>query len=295
MFSGQKKVKWILVFLLLFANFLVWQSVNGDRSRDFFTLAVLDVGQGDSIFIEDTAGHQILVDGGPDQSVLAELPKLMSVFDRSIDLLVLTHPHADHLTGLVEILKRYRVSGVLEAGAIYDSAIYDEWHRLLKEKNIPVVVARRGERVILADNSRLEVLAPSVSWQDRGAKNIHDSMVVTRLIVASSSVALLTGDMESDLEDRLLSDGTNLSAQILKVGHHGSKTSTGGSFLRAVAPKFAVISVARENRYGHPHPQTLGVLQNFGVEILRTDELGTITFRIDKSAGVVFLERGRFE
>lgn len=179
MSSRKRKIKWSLILFLLFFNFLVWQSVNENKSRDFLALAVLDVGQGESIFIEDASRHQILIDGGPDQSVLAELPKLMSVTDRSIDLLILTHPHADHLAGLVEIIKRYQVKSVMESGVIYDSATYGEWHRLLKEKKIPVIVARQGGRIILSDDSRLEVLAPRSNWQNRHAKKLHDSMVVT--------------------------------------------------------------------------------------------------------------------
>lgn len=113
------------------------------------------------------------------------------------------------------------------------------------------------------------------------------------MIVASSSIALLTGDMEDDLENSLLLNGSNLSAQILKVGHHGSKTSTTGDFLRAVAPKFAVISVAQENRHGHPQTQTPEVLQNFGTEILQTNKWGTILFRIGKSTSIVSLDTSR--
>ena len=278
MFFTKTKIKWVIIFSLVLANIFVYFYFSSSNSRDYLTLAVLDIGQGDAILIEDKAGHQILIDGGPDQKILAELPKFMSVSDRSLDLLILSHPHADHLVGLVEILKRYEVAGVLEAGAVYDSAIYREWHRLLQEKNIPIILARRGEKIRLAD-AELDILAPFENWSGRSAKEIHDSMVVAQLLVASSSVAILTGDMEQDLEQRLLASEGNLQAKILKIGHHGSKTSSSENFVKKVAPEYAVISVAKKNRYGHPYPATLELLKKLGLEVLQTSEEGSIVFR----------------
>ncbi len=274
----RTRIKWGIILILFLANIFVWFNFSSFNSRDYLTLAVLDIGQGDAIFIEDKAGHQILIDGGPDQKILAELPKFMSVSDRSLDLLILSHPHADHLVGLVEILKRYQVAGVLEAGAVYDSAIYREWHRLLAEKKIPIILARRGERIRLAD-AELEILAPFENWRGRSSKEVHDSMVVARLLVASTSVAILTGDMEQDLEQRLLASEGNLQAKILKIGHHGSKTSSSENFVKKVAPEYAVISVAKKNRYGHPYPATLKMLENLNLEVLQTSEEGAIVFR----------------
>lgn len=296
------KIKWAIVLILFLANIFVWRAVFLAENGGALTLAVLDIGQGDAIFIQDSVGHQILIDGGPDQKILARLPALMPVSDRSLDLLIVSHPHADHIAGLVEILNRYEVSAVMEAGAVYSSAIYAEWHRLLGEKNIPIIPAFRGEKISLARGAALEILAPFEDWRGRSGKEIHDSMVVARLTVNGRGLAMLTGDMETDLEDKLLANvaednnsNNSLESLILKVGHHGSKTSSGKNFVKKVSPSYALISVGTDNRYGHPYPATLATFENFGIEILQTNQAGTIVFEIsDKNKNQplqpVFLE-----
>lgn len=276
-----RRWKWALVGLLLLGNLIVWPVVLRDARGNYLTLAVLDVGQGDAVFIEDALGRQILIDGGPDRKILSALPALMPFSDRSLDLLILTHPHADHVTGLVEVLKRYRVAAVLESGAAYDSAVYGEWRRLLDERGIKVIPAHRGEIIKLAGGGALEILAPLADWRGRdvGDRNTHNAMVVARLVGPEAGLAMLTGDMEMPLENDLLASGADLQSEILKVGHHGSKTSTSGNFLRAVAPRWAVISSGAGNRYGHPHTETSAALERQGALMRRTDEEGTIIFR----------------
>lgn len=278
-FTGRR-IKWVGAIILLALNIFVWRAVSLAERGGALTLAVLDIGQGDAIFIQDSFNRQILIDGGPDRKILARLPQVMPVSDRSLDLLILSHPHADHLAGLVEILNRYEVSAVLEAGAVYESAVYREWHRLLAEKKIPVIPALRGEKISLARGAELEILAPFEDWRGRSGKEIHDAMVVTRLTVNGRGLALLAGDMETELEDKLIAAGESLESLILKVGHHGSKTSSGQNFVEKVAPQFAAISVGTANRYGHPYPATLETLQNLDIKVLQTNKLGTIVFRI---------------
>ncbi len=282
-----RKARWFLLGFILVSSLLTWRAVFSYNQQDYLTLAVLDIGQGDAIFIEDRAGHQILIDGGPGSAILSALPELMDFSDRHIDLLIVSHPHADHLSGLVEILKRYEVDAVLEAGAIYDSALFREWQRLIAEKEITHIIAQRGERVKLAGGDVLEIIAPFQNWGGVEAKEIHDSMVVARLWAAGSSVAMLTGDAEVSVEAELIKTGENLNSKILKVGHHGSKTSTSESFLTAVAPEVALISVGNPNRYGHPYPGTLERLEQFGVPALRTDQEGTIIFKINGETGEI--------
>ncbi|MEK7650736.1 MAG: MBL fold metallo-hydrolase [Patescibacteria group bacterium] len=302
-FSKTKitKIKWAIVLILFLANIFVWRAVFLAEHGGKLTLAMLDIGQGDAIFIQDSVGHQILIDGGPDQKILARLPALMPVSDRSLDLLIVSHPHADHIAGLVEILNRYEVGAVMEAGAVYSSAIYAEWHRLLAEKKIPIIPAFRGEKISLARGAALEILAPFEDWRGRSAKEIHDSMVVARLTVNGRGLAMLTGDMETDLEDKLIASANesenkqSLEAIILKVGHHGSKTSSGRNFVQKVSPSYAVISVGTDNRYGHPYPATLATFENLNIKTLQTNQTGTIVFEIsDKNKNQplqpVFLE-----
>lgn len=291
MSQAWRKGRWFLIGFIFVANILVWLTVIDSGPRDYLVLASLDIGQGDAIFLEDVAGHQILIDGGPGNALLSALPSVMPFHDRHIDLLIVSHPHADHIAGLVEILKRYEVDAVLDAGAIYPSAVYREWQRLIEEKGITRLVARRGERIKLAGGDVLEIIAPFQNWQDIEPKEIHDSMVVAQLWVASTSVAILTGDAEVDVESALIKAGDNLESKILKIGHHGSKTSTSEAFLTAVRPEVAIISVGDPNRYDHPSPGTLERLGQFAVPVLRTDQEGTIIFRIDSNTGEVARER----
>lgn len=258
----------------------VWHAVLFGGEKGALTITFFDVGQGDSIFIEAPNGNRILIDGGPDRSVLGKLTSVMPFWDHSIDLVILTHPHADHVTGLVEALKRYDVGAVLESDPKYSTPEYLEWHRLLSDRHVPVTIARAGQRVALSPFAELDILAPLASFVGVSLQNVHDAMVVSRLVYGSSS-ALFAGDAERSLEYRLLFSGAPLKSDVLKVGHHGSKTSTSEDFVSAVAPSFAVISVGAKNRYGHPNQQTLDTLTRFGVPTFRTDLDGDVKFVSD--------------
>jgi competence protein ComEC len=263
---------------------LLWYAVFAISSRHGLELMVFDIGQGDAIFITASNGNQVLVDGGPTDAVLGKLGGAMPFWDRSIDVVVLTHPHADHLAGLIAVLRRYDVGMVLESGADYSTPEYREWRALLEQKRVPVITAHSGQVLRLAPQTELDVLAPIKSFAGMSPKNVHDAMVVMRLVHASSS-ALLTGDAEKSLEYDLLFSGVPLASDILKAGHHGSKTSTSEDFVRAVAPRYAVISVGRKNRYGHPYQQTLDTLEKLHISVLRTDQDGDVRF-VSEGAGL---------
>ena len=276
-----------IIFLAVLATCVgvIWYAVMHAEAHQDLTVSFFDIGQGDSIFIEAPDGNQILIDGGPSSAVLAKLGKVMPFWDRSLDLVVLTHAHADHVAGLVEVLKRYYIGRILESGEAYSTPEYREWHDLIAQKNIPVTIARAGEE-IRAGAMRLSVLSPFENYSGVSLKNPHDANVSTRLLYGSTSVMLM-GDAEKPIEYILVHGYRDmLASDILKVGHHGSKTSTTEDFVRAVAPRYAVISVGRKNRYGHPHQQTLDTLQKLGIRIFHTDLDGDVTFI---SNGVSFL------
>ncbi len=258
----------------------IWYAVLYVEAHRVFRVTFFDVGQGDAIFVETPNGNQVLIDGGPSDRVVAKLGEHMPFWDRSIDLLVLTHPHTDHLNGLLEVLKRYDVGMVIEAGVRYSTPEYGEWRDLLKKKNIQAMVAQRGQRVHIAPSADLDILAPFENSENISPKNVHDAMVISQLRYGSTTV-LLMGDAEETLEYKLLMSLADVAADILKVGHHGSKTSTASAFVRMVAPKIAVISAGKNNRYGHPHQQTLDTLEKFGIKIFRTDRDGDINFTSD--------------
>lgn len=285
-----RKTNFFLYTVIGFAAIagLVWVAVfQVEAAQGFLRVHFFDVGQGDAIFIEAENGNQVLIDGGPNSSILAKLGETMPFWDKSIDLIILTHPHADHLDGLIEVLKRYDIDMVLETGVSHSIPEYEEWRRLLREKGVKVFTANAGQRVQLSDSAFLDILAPLDNFDGSSLKNIHDAMIVSKLASGSASL-LLMGDAEKQIEYRLLLSGAAVDTDILKVGHHGSKTSTGEEFLRAVSPEFAVISAGRKNRYGHPHQEVIDRLEDFGVEILRTDIDGDIVLMSD---GAKFFEK----
>ncbi|MDO8600152.1 MAG: MBL fold metallo-hydrolase [bacterium] len=283
---SRNNLRWYFLGVLAFVSVFIWYAVfYAEAHRRLLSVHFFDIGQGDAIFVEAPNGNQILVDGGPDNTVLAKLGETMPFWDRSIDVLVLSHPHADHLDGLVEVVKRYDVGVVIESGANHTIPEYAEWHALLREKNIPVVIPKVGERIDAGGGVALDVLSPLENFEGVSPKNIHDANVVGRLMYASTSV-LLMGDAEEKLEYRLLYSGVFIDSDVLKVGHHGSKTSTSEEFLRAVSPEIAVIQVGRKNRYGHPYQGVLDRLAAFGVRIFRNDLDGDILLQSD---GVSFI------
>lgn len=231
----------------------------------------LDVGQGDGILITTPEQNHILIDGGPDSSVLTELPRVMPYMFSKIDLLVLTHPHADHVAGLVDILDRYEVGAVLLNPVDYNSKAYDAFLERLRGLKI---YAARADTDFRFGSTYLDVLYPfeSAEWN---ANPNNQSVVI--MVSEGGSRILLSGDAEKEEEAKLL--GYDLSADIFKAGHHGSRTSS--SILGEVLPAAMIISSGADNKYGHPHQETLDAAKEFGVQVLRTDTEGTISIIFD--------------
>jgi competence protein ComEC len=255
-------------------------------------VAFLDVGQGDAILITTPRGQQILVDGGPSPAALTSaLGREMPFWDRSIDRLVMTHPDADHITGLVEVLDRFRVDGWLDNGQTDDSALYAECQTLLAEKAVPRHTIRAGDRLDLGQRLVLEVLHPPAVLMPAPGASANDNSLVLRLVWDQASF-LLTGDVEAAGEQLLLGSGQKLEADVLKVAHHGSGGSSTDRFLAAATPRFAVISVGADNDFGHPAPDVLDRLAQLGdVRVLRTDESGTVEFVTDGQRLWIHTER----
>jgi len=262
----------VLVWIL---NFTLYKSFDKNLEVYFF-----NVGQGDAELIFQ-GGHTILIDGGPDASVISELSKALPVLNRKIDVIVLTHPHADHVSGLVDVLQRYEVGAVIGSGVIYNTPEYNAFLEEIKNQKIPFILARAGEKIKIGDLSELTILYPfDLNFVGKSPTNIHDSMVVVRFDFGQESF-LFTGDAENDLENNLVFKGVDVKANILKVGHHGSKNSSPPIFLKRVSPKISVIEVGKNNIYRHPADITLRNLVAIGSEILRTDLDGTIKFFSD--------------
>lgn len=273
-----KNLKFLILLVFLISNFFIWYGVFAEQKDGFLIVSFLDIGQGDAIFIEAPNGNQILIDGGRNKKVLQELSKLMPFYDRSIDVVIATHPDADHIGGLPAVLSRFSVDFFLESGALSDSGVYKEMENVLKEKNIKKLLVRGGMKIKLAEDIYLEILFP-----DRDASLLESNTAsIVALLEYKENSFLLTGDSPKSIEKYLaFVYGKDLKVDVLKVGHHGSKTSSSEIFLGYTNPQYAVISVGKDNSYGHPHPEVLENLEKFGIEILRTDELGTITIKSD--------------
>ncbi|KKS05001.1 MAG: putative hydrolases of metallo-beta-lactamase fold protein [Candidatus Nomurabacteria bacterium GW2011_GWA2_41_25] len=275
----KKRGLLIFCFFLLFANiFLIrldWQD-----SHRKLTFAMLDVGQGDALFIESPTGTQIIFDAGPARKILGPLARVMSPFDRSIDSIVITNPDADHIGGFLDILKNYEVRAVFESGTLSDSKTFQNLKTEIKNRNIPNILAKKGMKLNLGGSVFIDILFPD---RDVSTWTTNDGSVVARLTYGKTAI-MLTGDSTMKTEKIILSENTptQLKSTILKVGHHGSRTSSSFSFIKAVSPSYALISDGKNNTYGHPHPEVLDTLAQFGAQILRTDLLGTVILSCDR-------------
>jgi competence protein ComEC len=273
--------KWLVLPILVVA-ILVW-SVALTTPDDKLHVSFLDVGQGDAILIQTPNGQNILIDGGPDpQKINLELSRKLPFWDRTIDLVVCTQPQADHVTGLVEVIQRYKVKQVLEPGVPYDSAIYQEWLRLIEDKGIEYNIARAGQEIDLGTGIKIEVLNPPASLWAGTSADVDNNGVVLRLSWGQVSF-LFTADIREEVEFELIGQRANLKSTVLKVAHHGSKTSTTSQFLSAVDPEVAVICVGADNPFGHPSLEVLERLTDrLGEDhVYRTDDNGTIEFITD--------------
>ncbi len=257
-----------LILLLVF-----WFSPSFEPSAFW---SMLDVGQGDAIFIRTKTGHNVLIDAGPDASILYALDEVMTVSDRTIDLLFITHPHADHLGGALYILQHYHVGGVVMSNIYYNSSQYTLLKKEIATKGILLFEPQAEWDWRLSNDLYLDVLFPFSPLNGSTFKNVNNASTVM-MLRSQGYQMLLTGDMEEALE-LLLSVyyGIELKATDLKVGHHGSKTSSSPLLLNLVQPQEVFISVGRKNPFHHPAETTLEHLQSWGL-IQRTDEVGTIT------------------
>ena len=274
----NRSVTLLAVVILATLNLLIWTIVLWPQSR-VLTVSFLDVGQGDAIFIESPTGRQMLIDGGPDRSVLRELSKVMNPMDRSIDLVVETHPDADHVTGLAYVLDRYQVGAFMDPNRPADTEISQVViDSALKEPGATRVIGRAGERVDLGGGVYADILSPH---GDVSQLPTNNGSIVMRLVYGNTSF-MLTGDLPSEIEDYLVAGrGNTLKSDVLKAGHHGSKYSTDDAWLATVHPTLVVISAGKGNRYGHPNPETLARIEHEGAAIVSTIDEGTITLTSD--------------
>jgi len=290
----EKSKVYIILFILIFLNILAWVFVFDSAKPSFLFVNFFDVGQGDAILIVTPKRHQILIDGGPNQTILEKLSKIMPFWDRTIDLIILSHPEKDHIAGLIDVLENYKVENILWTGIVRDTAEYRKWEELIEKEGAKIFIAKSSQK-IKAGEIFINTFYPFESFKDERFKNSNDTSIVSKLIFGNNSF-LFTGDITKITERKLIEKDINLKSNILKVGHHGSKTSTTEEFLERISPEMAVISVGgkkdvkgedcdnkERNRYGHPNCEVLERLEKFDILILRTDKNGDIKVISDGS------------
>ncbi len=265
-----------ILAVLLGVNILVYSAV---FSPNTLMVAVLDVGQGDAILVRGPTGVTMLVDSGPDRGVLRELGAVLPFGDRTIDAVIATHTDKDHIGGLPDVFQTYEVAYFFEPGVINDSTPTKALMAAVgEEAGLTHLLARRGTRFDLGGGAHADILFPD---RDVSKVEINDASIVMKITYGATSF-LLTGDLASKTEEWLVTlDGAYLDSDVLKVGHHGSKTSTSDTFLEAVTPAVAAISVGAKNSYGHPTPDVLARLTARDAEIKRTDLSGRLVFFSD--------------
>ena len=247
------------------AGFIVYSELK-PHNLEFY---IFDIGQGDSILIKTPSHQTILVDGGPDNSVVYKLGKYLPFYQRQIDFVILTHADADHLVGLLEVLRRYEVENVITTNFIHNSSYSKEWHSRLDDFNVLIV---DQPKILSLGDVELFFINPGNS---KLAEDVNNASLVFKLEYQDAA-ALFMGDFEN--EESFVTSEFNVSADFLKVGHHGAGNANNLKFLTQVRPKFAAISVGANNKFGHPAPDVVSNLSGLGAEVLRTDLSGDIHF-----------------
>jgi len=272
-------ILFVLGFLLSI-NFFAWLVVFDLKRNKFLEVIFFDVGQGDAIFIETPTGHQILIDGGPSFKIVEKLAREIPFWDRSIDMIILTHPEKDHLIGLLEVLKRYKVENILWTGVVRNIPEWREWVNLIEKEKANIKIAQAGQKISCKNCQwKIEIFYPFENLNGREIEDSNNTSIVSKLTLGDLSF-LFTGDISKEVEESLILSSFDLKSKILKVSHHGSKTSSSQKFLEKVLPEIAIISVG-ENRYGHPHREVLETLEKYGINVLRTDKKGDIKISFD--------------
>lgn len=272
------KITGIAVLALSVFTAVAWSAVLRENRHGLLTVSFLNVGQGDSIFIEAPSGRQALIDGGPNSVVLRELSKVIPWYDRTIDVMIPTHPDTDHVGGLIDILARYKISYIVNSDVEGDTVTAKALIEQIAREEARQTVARRGQIIDLGGGAYLEILAP-----DRSVKHVdtNTGCVVARLVYGATAF-MLSCDTPKEIEDYLVQlDGGDLRSDVLKAGHHGSKNSSSPFFVGFVNPSHAVFSRGCDNRYGHPHKEIVDLFARFGVPTYDTCTDGRVTFVSD--------------
>lgn len=299
----QKLMKFLAVFLLSLSLTAAFSACGSSASSSAspakasaaakggqLAVRMLDIGQGDAFLLEKD-GKFVMIDTGDIEHRDQIVALLHKYKVKEISKIIITHPHADHLGGMNAIFKNFKVDAIYDDGMPAGTGSYKNYLKQIKEKKIPYHVLKAGDEVDFFDGVKFNVLGPvKVIKDQKGNSDFNNNSIVGRLTYGSFSM-MFTGDAEQEEEKTILGKGGTLKSDVLKVGHHGSRTSTSPAFLKAVSPKNAFISCGQGNDYGHPHKVTIDKLEKAKVQIYRTDRNGTVTLTSDGSSYRIEKER----
>lgn len=258
----------------------------GSPENNTLKVHFLDVGQADCILIQAPTGENMLIDAGNNDDADMIVTYLNAKGVKKIDVLVGTHPHEDHIGSLDTVIDTYDIGKVYMPRVTHTTKTFEDVLIAIKNKGLKIAAAKAGEIIDFSPNTRVEILAPNSPEYD----DLNNYSAVIKLTYGNTSF-LFTGDAEDISENEMLASGYDLKADVLKLGHHGSSTSSTEAFLAAVKPSYGVISVGKGNDYGHPHEEVLTRLEQAGIEIYRTDESGTVLFATDGDHIVIKTEK----
>lgn len=271
------------MFILTGCNISIDSSdntTNSSVSLDKAQIYYLDVGQGDSELIRLPTGENILIDAGLKSGSDQLTAYLKELGVDKIDILIATHPHADHIGGMEKVIENFEIGEIympkIADDQIPTTATYTKLLEAIQAKGMKINQAKAGTTIFSNDNAALEILAPN----NTEYKDLNNYSIVTKLTYGNNRF-LFTGDAEKESENEMLSKGYDLSCDILKLGHHGSSTSTTNQFLTAASPSAAIISCGKDNDYGHPHQETIDKINSSHITVYRTDLDGTILAETD--------------
>jgi competence protein ComEC len=258
----------LICFSVIIVLFFIFPAFNVKKS---LRVSFLDVGQGDSSLIQTANGKIVLIDGGPDNLALRRLGESLPFYKRNIDLIIISHYHDDHITGLIEILRRYRVKKIIYASSIGSSLLLDNLFLVARRNNTELIPISKQASISLDNNCALSFINPFIL---KIPENENNSLITK--LDCNKTIFLFSGDNEVGVEKTLIKNGLDIRADIFKASHHGSKTSNTFEFLKVVKPIKVIISVGVDNRFGHPSPEVLKNINELGIDVFRTDRLGTI-------------------
>lgn len=270
------KSKNILTLLIILLTLLL-PACSSNVNSNIMNVHYIDVGQGDSILIQ-VNNKNLLMDAGPSQSQDDLVAYIKNLGIKNLDYIIATHPHEDHIGGMAKVIKSFNIGKFYAPNVIHNSNSFENMVLELKNKKLKINVIKKGmgNDINLGDNTKVEVFSPISNTYD----NLNNYSPIMKITYGNTSF-LFTGDAESEVENQVLQDNVDIKSNVLKVGHHGSSSSTSEIFFDAVSPNLSIISLGINNKYGHPHKNILSLLTSKNTEVYRTDEDGTIIISSD--------------